>query len=856
MKKKPSSIDVDDIVSNKIQLYPHQEVVADYLMKNRGLYLVYSTGTGKTLSAAGAIKKLLKSKVCSDVVVLVKKSAVQQFNNEIDRYWPQNINVLVSTETSFFSKHIGSYKNNNNVFLVVDEMHEFRSTRTKSVNNLISFAHNHCNRVLLLSATPFVNELYDIVPAITLCNNEYPTVSKKVFEKDPIKYIQTLPVSVYLIDKNSDKNYPSLTEKIISLKMYPETHKLYNDTDAGSFYINYRKLGLGKIDDASTSSRKHCIGKEDDNVVGVCEKCDFLKKKIPKWIQKKQGKILIFSSFLDTGLEKIKDVLHSINVRFVTIDGSSSGTFRRDAASQFNIPLLSDEEKRRRQKLIDDNDVFDLIDVKEKKKGSGCGDGNVFFRRLSFPSGKNEKGTQQYKYVYKDVKGKTIHKLTEEQMLHLHETAIPPPWTPTDICKENSKILWTSVDLQGNNQTRYSHLWSLRAEHVKVTMMSPLNKNFVFGILNQMRKHLLDENDFIKAHATASMIMFRLLFRVGSKEVNSKNKIKKLNKKNSDDEGFRYGTTTLLNKHVTFDKDMNVHFKFVGKSGKTNVGVIKWKEKAYRELIQSIAYFKSFGEPADDLFSVESSKRIITADSVRKYLKELSPILKPKMFRTLMANYYLLNYLKKKVRCVHWLKPSERRKYLRKSYEFAAQKLNNTRAVAKSSYIFTGFSLLFELRPRRFDDLVRKAKNALDVCSIMIREFESNRINWKLLLDEKQQMKDNVTNSSMETNVCLISDAGAASIDLKGIRHVVLLNSNWHVSIDDQIIGRAQRYRSHNHLPTKDRNVTVWRLFLECGDKSKNSPNCSIDRYVYEISKEKQNEIDEAIDVLKQNSIY
>lgn len=53
----------------------------------------------------------------------------------------------------------------------------------------------------------------------------------------------------------------------------------------------------------------------------------------------------------------------------------------------------------------------------------------------------------------------------------------------------------------------------------------------------------------------------------------------------------------------------------------------------------------------------------------------------------------------------------------------------------------------------------------------------------------------------------IISSAGAEGLDLKGVRHVHIMEPYWNWMRITQIIGRAVRYLSHEDLPKKDRNV-------------------------------------------------
>jgi superfamily II DNA or RNA helicase len=63
-------------------------------------------------------------------------------------------------------------------------------------------------------------------------------------------------------------------------------------------------------------------------------------------------------------------------------------------------------------------------------------------------------------------------------------------------------------------------------------------------------------------------------------------------------------------------------------------------------------------------------------------------------------------------------------------------------------------------------------------------------------------------------NVLLLSRAGAEGLDLRCIRHVILVEPHFHSERLQQVIGRAVRYRSHDSLPPDQRTVSVHHLLL------------------------------------------
>jgi SNF2 family DNA or RNA helicase len=62
--------------------------------------------------------------------------------------------------------------------------------------------------------------------------------------------------------------------------------------------------------------------------------------------------------------------------------------------------------------------------------------------------------------------------------------------------------------------------------------------------------------------------------------------------------------------------------------------------------------------------------------------------------------------------------------------------------------------------------------------------------------------------------ILFISKAGGEGLNLKGTRNIIILEPSWNKSNEEQIIGRGIRYKSHIHLPEKERFVNVYHLYL------------------------------------------
>jgi superfamily II DNA or RNA helicase len=65
-----------------------------------------------------------------------------------------------------------------------------------------------------------------------------------------------------------------------------------------------------------------------------------------------------------------------------------------------------------------------------------------------------------------------------------------------------------------------------------------------------------------------------------------------------------------------------------------------------------------------------------------------------------------------------------------------------------------------------------------------------------------------------QVKVLFITKAGGEGLDLKGTRYVIILESSWNRPNEEQVIGRAIRFKSHTHLPKAEQRVDVYHLLM------------------------------------------
>ncbi len=802
-------------------------------MKNRAVLAIHSTGTGKTLTAAASMRCLLRAGIVKHVAVLVKKSAVKQWHDAVHSWDPKlsDSNFSITTVHKFLSD-VSKRFPAQSTFLVVDEAHEFTNPKGTTTQQLLAYAAK-AKRVLLLTATPIVNQAADLLPLIAMLQGTTKVMSAREFDailaspRELKKLVHNI-IDVHMIDKAKDPNYPKLIESDISVPMSPSTWTEYKKQEAhkAPFLINLRRLSLGYKE---------------------CEKCKFLVTNIPKWIAKGEGKIVIYTSFLEFGADKIRKLLRSVGVNTLVVDGSTSAVDRRRAAVMFNRTQEEDDA------LLKQQNLKDLVKTPiEPKSGTRCGHGNILATRTSTEhkgakggkTGKSSKTGQNlqgekvhYSYQY-FAPGKKTPGIPDTDREYMESLIIPPAWTPAEACKEHSKIAWVAKDRKGRWQYRYSEDWRVQQEYRKVLALKAMDSKF-WKRFESVVHPLISSKTWTKKKqlAIAAKLLQTCHFRVGTKEddeeeeeehngesksAGAKEKKKgelksaaakkkgesksTASKKKGESKSTaskkkgaekkhvpHYGLMTLQKRHVKRmgrAPNMKVVIEFIGKSGKINRCELSSKSPLGSAVSELANRAKTTSSPLFDMAN---------AVDLRGFLGELRPGLRPKDFRTYFANYKLLNHLRSITTNAIDLTGRQRSRILLNAVKEVSTALNNAPKVARTSYVFSGLDVLYLADPTRFQSVLAAAPKSADTSDVLdrfIRLFDENVIDWRAMLRYYKETKG-LADFVGAAQVLLITDAGSESIDLAGTRHIVFLDQPWTPALEAQIIGRGQRYGSH-----------------------------------------------------------
>ena len=113
--------------------------------------------------------------------------------------------------------------------------------------------------------------------------------------------------------------------------------------------------------------------------------------------------------------------------------------------------------------------------------------------------------------------------------------------------------------------------------------------------------------------------------------------------------------------------------------------------------------------------------------------------------------------------------------------------------------------------------------------------------------DMKKKERDQIVRDYNEGKIktLLLSSAGGEGLDLQGTRLIQILEPHWNDEKIKQVEGRGIRFKSHDHLPEKERNVTVQRFFAVRPKTALHKltgmdPGWAVDQYLDKMSKDKE----------------
>ncbi len=323
-----------------IKLKEHQIIPINFMKNHRGLILYHSTGSGKTLTALYSLYQFPHK-----IIIIGPKSSFKTFTDNIKKA------QLDPTRFTFYSytkiklllrEDIELFKNKS---IILDEAHYLRSQKTG--NLFITSALSLAYKVLLLTATPFMNHLTDLAVLVNIAQNKntlptekglfqqlyyYDTdemANSKLVRQDILE--QKLKNTISYYQHLDDSDYPTHTTNYIEVEMNLEqlkeyvyyVHKIIYDNEKKSdiltdfLNIDYSTLGVKKKNIFLMVTRQISNTVNHDP---TSPKIQAIYKKIKKG----PFPAVIYSNFLKNGIYTIAELLEKDNISYESITGDST----------------------------------------------------------------------------------------------------------------------------------------------------------------------------------------------------------------------------------------------------------------------------------------------------------------------------------------------------------------------------------------------------------------------------------------------------------------------------------------------------------------------------------------------------
>ena len=301
-----------------------------------------------------------------------------------------------------------------------------------------------------------------------------------------------------------------------------------------------------------------------------------------------------------------------------------------------------------------------MVKAADPVPGEGLGlewwsDGEPAIRRV--------RSVRGFRYI--DPNGEPVGRATVDRIRRL---AIPPAWTDVRICpREDGYLQATGRDARGRKQYRYHREWRSAREDAKFRDL------LVFGqALPDIRARV--EADlrrpgmpFEKVLALVVRLLDVTQARVGNEQYARDNRT--------------FGLTTLANRHAAIDGS-EIRLRFRGKAGRFHE--LRVRDHRLAALVRRCRELP--GRHLFEYLDDDGEVRAVRSDDVNAYLRAAAGAdVTAKMFRTWAATVLATRLLAEAEPPGRALPAS--RRAVRAAVDAVADRLGNTPAVARSSYI-------------------------------------------------------------------------------------------------------------------------------------------------------------------------
>lgn len=328
------------ISRSKLPLRDIQKRVVQYMEANNGLIVVHGTGAGKTLTAVAASQCFLDANPDGRVIFVGPVTLISNFTKELDAY-----GVTDTYRYDFYSfdkfandEESGRLGSLNKDMLIIDEAHNLRNAKGRRTLAVVAKAMEAKKR-LLLTATPFVNSIKDLIPLINILYGRLIVGSKLEVSKGDAKY--------WIGDKATPESLKNLRDALrgkvhvvesTKLEELPERIDHYFKTPMSEEFLEHyvKALKRARDNDEQLFANPEAFWNGHRRAVNQAGK-GYISEKVQAAIPiVRQGKTLIYTNWVDFGVNPISSVLIHSGIRFEVLSGETSVHERTRIVNDFN----------------------------------------------------------------------------------------------------------------------------------------------------------------------------------------------------------------------------------------------------------------------------------------------------------------------------------------------------------------------------------------------------------------------------------------------------------------------------------------------------------------------------------------
>ncbi len=363
------------IAELKTQLQPHQSRIVEKMRNQSGLVVAHGMGSGKTLASLAVLDDL---KAPANIVT--PAALKNNYKKEYDKHTLNSPAIHQEGLENIARKGgIPNPEAKKNPLLIVDEAHNIRDPSTKA-NAAIKKINNQSEKSLFLTGTPMYNHPSDISTLVNMAarekllpENKADFESKYIYNKE-VKpgFIDSVfrgvkPGTVPVLNKfqkdnlqqilnkwvdyhpSSKENFPSVTEEDIKVPMTESQLALYDSIlgTAPSWLAAKIKSGLPPdkkeakelnafatgIRQISNTTAPFIQGDKTPESPKIQRAFEELKKHLDA---NPQGKAVIYSNWLDAGLNPYKAMLDEAKIPYGEFTGRVDQNTRNQMVQDYN----------------------------------------------------------------------------------------------------------------------------------------------------------------------------------------------------------------------------------------------------------------------------------------------------------------------------------------------------------------------------------------------------------------------------------------------------------------------------------------------------------------------------------------